>query len=821
MVKQLVISPEDVRRKETIELGTIQANAYDKTLGDELASGALTKGDAVRIYRDMVLIREFETMLDEIKRSGKYRGIAYVHQGPAHLSIGQEAAAVGEAFLLTGDDHIYGSHRSHGEILAKGLSAIHQLGDRALQTIMREYLGGDTLRVVEKEPATDVKDLAVNYLLYGLLAEIFARATGFNRGLGGSMHAFFPPFGIYPNNAIVGGSGDIAVGSALYKKTQRRPGITVANIGDASSGCGPVWEGLHFSTMGQYWTLWEPDYRGGLPIIFAFMDNFYGMGGQTSGETMGFRRLATIAAGLNQWNFHSETIDGNNPLAVIDAIRRKKAVIAAGEGPVLLDILTYRQSGHSPSDASSYRTREELDAWKAVDALQEFRGQLLAAKAADAAQLDAVCAQAGEKMQMACRLAVDLTISPRLAGDGIAEVMFSRAPEDPLPGVPADAVRKPLAQNGRVQQLAKKSRTGVDPATAEKLSESKAISFRDAIFEAVIHHAYHDDRLIIYGEENRDWDGAFAVYRGLTESLPYHRLFNAPISEGAIVGTAVGYAMEGGRPLVELMYCDFMGRAGDEIFNQLSKWQAMSAGVLRMPVVLRVSVGSKYGAQHSQDWSTMTAHIPGLKVVFPATPYDAKGLMHAALSGNDPVVFFESQRLYGITEWFQKDVPAGYYTVPFGLPEVKRSGNDVTILTIGSTLYRAVEAADRLQKEFGVSAELIDARSLVPFDYAPVLDSVRKTGRILLTSDACERGSYLHTLAANIQALAFDALDAPVAVVGAKNWITPAAEMEELFFPQPSWLLEAVHTQLRPLPDYRPRSDRSREAWLQQEREGV
>jgi len=821
MVKQLVISPEEVRRKETIELGTIQVNSYNKTLADELASGTLTKNDAVRIYRDMVLIREFETMLDEIKRSGKYRGIAYVHQGPAHLSIGQEAAAVGEAFLLTVDDHIYGSHRSHGEILAKGLSAIHRLGDRALQTIMREYLGGDTLRVVEKEPAKDVKDLAVNYLLYGLLAEIFARATGFNRGLGGSMHAFFPPLGIYPNNAIVGGSGDIAVGSALYKKTQKRPGITVANIGDASSGCGPVWEGIHFSTMGQYWTLWEPDYRGGLPIIFAFMDNFYGMGGQTSGETMGFRRLATIAAGLNQWNFHAETVDGNNPLAVIDAIRRKKAVIAAGEGPVLLDILTYRQSGHSPSDASSYRTREELDAWKAADALQEFRSQILAAKAADAAQLDAVCTQAAEKVQMACRLAVDLTISPRLAGDGIAKVMFSRAPEDPLPGVTADAVRKPLAQNVRVQQIAKKSRAGVDPATGEKLSESKAVSFRDAIFEAVIHHAYRDDRLIIYGEENRDWDGAFAVYRGLTESLPYHRLFNAPISEGAIVGTAVGYAMEGGRPLVELMYCDFMGRAGDEIFNQLSKWQAMSAGVLRMPVVLRVSVGSKYGAQHSQDWSAMTAHIPGLKVVFPATPYDAKGLMHAALSGNDPVVFFESQRVYGMTEWFQKDVPADYYTVPFGLPEVKRSGNDVTVLTIGSTLYRAVEAADRLQKEFGVSSELIDARSLVPFDYAPVLDSVRKTGRILLTSDACERGSYLHTLAANIQALAFDALDAPVAVVGAKNWITPAAEMEELFFPQPSWLLEAVHTQLRPLPGYRPRGDRSREAWLQQEREGV
>jgi len=369
MVKQLIISPAEVRQTDTLTLGTIPVNHYRRTLADELATGVLTPADALRLYRDMVLIREFETMLDEIKRQGKYRDVAYVHQGPAHLSIGQEAAAVGEAFLLTVDDHIFGSHRSHGEILAKGLAAIHQLNETDLQRIMESYLGGDTLRVVEKEPARDGKERAIHYLLYGLLAEIFARATGFNRGLGGSMHAFFPPFGIYPNNAIVGGSGDIAVGSALAKKTQRQPGITIANIGDASAGCGPVWEGMHFATMGQYWTLWEPAYRGGLPIIFAFMNNFYGMGGQTRGETMGFERLSTIAAGLNRWNFHAETVDGNNPLAVIDAIRRKKEVLAKGEGPVLLDIITYRQSGHSPSDASSYRTREELDAWKAVDAI--------------------------------------------------------------------------------------------------------------------------------------------------------------------------------------------------------------------------------------------------------------------------------------------------------------------------------------------------------------------------------------------------------------------------------------------------------------------
>ncbi len=821
MVKSLTIVPEEVRKHEVIDLGTIPVNAFRSTLAGELASGRLTAADALRIYRDMLLIREFEEMLGELKKLGSYKGIPYDHKGPAHLSVGQEAAAVGEAFLLDVESHIFGSHRSHGEIIAKGMSAIHRLPERSLTAIMEEYLGGEILRVIEREPAPSVKELAVDYLIYGLLAEVFGRATGFNRGLGGSMHAFFPPFGVYPNNALVGGSADIAVGSALHKKVQRRPGVAIANIGDASTGCGPVWEAMNFASMGQLWKLWEPEYRGGLPVIFAFMNNFYGMGGQTRGETMGFDRLATIGAGLNPFNLHAETVDGNNPLAVIDVMRRKLEVIAAGDGPVLLEIIAYRQSGHSPSDASAYRTREEVAMWKEIDPIREFRSQILEARAASEDELERVAEYPAVKMVKACRLAVDLEVSPRLGGADIARVMFSHRPEDDLPGLAHGDVLKPLQDNSRVQAIARKGRSGIDEKTGEKLGENKAVSFRDALFEAIIHHFYHDRRLIAYGEENRDWDGAFAVYRGMTESLPYHRLFNSPISEAAIVGTAVGYAMEGGRALVELMYCDFMGRAGDEIFNQLAKWQSMSAGVLKMPVVLRVSVGSKYGAQHSQDWSSMTAHIPGLKVVFPATPYDAKGLMASALKGNDPVVFFESQRVYGFTEWFQKDVPAGYYTIPIGLPDVKRTGKDVTILTIGSTLYRAVEAADRLAKEFSMSAEIIDARSLVPFDYGPVIESVKKTGRIVLASDACERGSFLHTLAANIQELAFDWLDAPVAVVGARNWITPSAEMEDLFFPGPAWILDAIHAHIVPLKGYKPETDRTAAARLRDHREGV
>jgi len=325
-----------------------------------------------------------------------------------------------------------------------------------------------------------------------------------------------------------------------------------------------------------------------------------------------------------------------------------------------------------------------------------------------------------------------------------------------------------------------------------------------------------------FGEENRDWGGAFGVYRGLTEALPYHRLFNTSISEGAIVGAGVGYALSGGRVVSELMYCDFMGRAGDEIFNQMSKWQAMSAGVLEMPLVLRVSVGSKYGAQHSQDWTSMVAHIPGLKVMFPATAYDAKGMLNLALHGTDPVVFFESQRLYSEPETLVAGgVPTGYYEVEMGEPVVRRTGKDLTLLTVGATLYRALEAADVLAEKYGLSVEVIDARFLNPLNYGPIVDSVKKTGKIVLASDASERGSFLHTMASNLTQLAFDYLDGPVAVVGARNWITPPAEMEEGFFPQKEWIIDTIHERILPLPGHEPSTRHGTDVIMERNRLGV
>ena len=248
----------------------------------------------------------------------------------------------------------------------------------------------------------------------------------------------------------------------------------------------------------------------------------------------------------------------------------------------------------------------------------------------------------------------------------------------------------------------------------------------------------------------------------------------------------------------------------------------MSAGILKMPIVLRVSVGSKYGAQHSQDWTALTAHIPGLKVVFPATPYDAKGLMTAALNGTDPVIFFESQRIYDKGEEFHEGgVPEGTYEIRIGEPDIKKPGKDITILTIGAVLYRALEAAKILEEKYGISAEVIDARSIVPFDYDKVIESVKKTGKIVLVGDACERGSVMRDMASNIAEFAFDYLDAPPVVVASRNWITPAHELEKYFFPQADTIIDAIHEKIMPIAGYIPTHNFTTIEKMRRSKEGV
>ena len=209
-------------------------------------------------------------------------------------------------------------------------------------------------------------------------------------------------------------------------------------------------------------------------------------------------------------------------------------------------------------------------------------------------------------------------------------------------------------------------------------------------------------------------------------------------------------------------------------------------------------------------------------MVYPVTPYDAKGMMNAALAGTDPVLFFESQKLYDIGETFQTaGVPEAYYEIELGLPSVKRTGADLTMVTFGPALYTAIAAADELRDHFDLSTEVIDLRSANPLDYGLLVELVRKTGKVLLVSDAVERGGVMQTVASTLTQLCFDDLDAPPVVVGSRNWITPAPELEEMFFPQPAWLLDAVHEQILPLPGYRPAGNRTRGELLRRARLGV
>ncbi len=819
MTKSLYVHPQNWFKPGFIKFKDIPVCQYKKTAAEE--KKLFTKEDFKNIYHDMLVCHQFETIINEIKLQGKYEGIEYKHPGPAHLSLGQECTAVGAAYCLDVDDFTFGSHRSHSEILAKSLSAIHKLDDARLQKIMEDFFGGATLKVVQAHcKCNTVKELAQFFLIYGAYSEIFARTTGFNKGWGGSMHCFFTPFGIYPNNAIVGGPGAIAPGPALCKLVNDRKGIGLCNSGDASFGCGPVWEGMLFSAMGQFRTLWKEKGYKGLPILFNCSDNAYGMGGQTAssetkdflGETMGYGQLARIGAGIDPEEMHAERVNGYDPLAIIDAMKRQKALLLDGKGPALLDVATYRTSGHSPSDASSYREKDELDEWKEFDAIAHFAKKLVDYKLFSETELEAIRTDVHDMTVEMFKLAINPEVSPYESMDSmfIENVMFSNKKLESC-----DESRKgdadflqPLAENAQYKKIQGKKRWYADEA-GKPYSKMLVYNICDAVFEAMTNRFQKDPTMVAFGEDNRDWGGAYACYRGLTELLPYHRFFNAPISEAAIIGAAVGYAMAGGRAVAEIMYCDFIGRCGDELFNQLSKWQAMSGGILKMPVVVRISVGFKYGAQHSQDWSSIFTHIPGLKVIYPVTPYDAKGLLNAALAGTDPVICLESQQCYARGEMFhQGGVPEGYYEIPIGEPDVKKAGKDLTIITFGPALYKALDAAKQLE-QYGIDAEVIDLRAVNPLNYDKLIESVKKTGKAIMVNEAVERGNVMQNIAANLTQFCFDYLDAPIPVVGSRNWVSPAAELEAKFFPQVGWILDTIHERIMPLKGYTPTINRS------------
>jgi 2-oxoisovalerate dehydrogenase E1 component len=743
-----------------IDCGRIPAYRYNGTLQAQLQAGTLSPAEAVAILEDMLVIREMEEMIVKL-RSGAYDPIRdFNYRGPTHVSVGQEGTAAGACCALQLPDNITSTHRGHGESLAKGTVAIRQMTDEQLR------------RRVPNCPSSRHEDLvqaALEHHVYRTICELFGKDDGYCRGRGGSMHIADFTVGHLGANAIVGGGVPIATGAALANRYLQRGNVVCCFAGDGASANGVVLESLNFAAQAQFTNHLASGRKYGLPIIFLVCNNHYGMTHRSDDEVMGVDHIARRPAGFADNNMHSEIVNGMNVLAVRDAVLRAAQLCRDGNGPVFLDVNCYRYWGHSLSDPrNEYRTKEEEASWKAMDPIAAFKQELLEAKVLDAPALAAVEKRVADRNASAARRAA------AAADPDARDVLTFMYTDTKCETVPPEFAKVELA--------------GPLPEIKRVNGE---LTYKDALKEALVEEMARDKRVIFFGEDVADYGGAFKVTKGLLEAFGRDRVFNTPISEACICGAGCGAAMNGLRPVVELMYFDFALMSSDQISNQAAKWHYMSGAQTEVPLVIRASAGAGkgYGGQHSQTLESIFCHIPGLYVVYPATPADAKGLLKSAIRDNNPVLFVESQALYSL----KGPVPQGEYLVPLGVAEIKREGADITFVAWGPLVHDCLKAAEKLKTEKNVSAEVIDLRSLVPLDMDAVLRSVQKTGRCVVASQAIHIGSYTGEIASTISDAAFDYLDAPVKRVGAKNGIAPQSHiLEAAFLPNVDDILAAA-----------------------------
>ncbi len=750
-------------KKRTIKLKSISAYQYDKGIADELKAETVSKAELMEMYESMLVIREFEEMILKC-RTGAYEIISdYDYRGPTHLSIGQEATAAGTCSVLSITDMITSTHRGHGDSIAKGFHAIKRMNEKELKERCPEFskLTGEQLREAVMEDH-----------VYRTIAELFGKETGYGRGRGGGMHIADFRVGHLGANAIVGGGIPIATGASMICRIdeEMRDNVVCSFAGDGAYANGVVLESLNWAAQEQF-TGDMARTKYGLPIIYLIINNHFGMTGRADGEVNGLDYLARRAAGFANNNMHAEVVNGMDVLAVRDAVARAKEILLKGEGPVLLELDTYRYYGHSLSDPrNEYRTREEEARWKEVDPVDVFRAELKKAEVFTEKQLKDIELKVAGRNARAARRAAD-------APDPVAEDVIKHMYTDSVCDVVPEQYSKPEIY----QDL-----------PLIKRREGSVTTYRDAIKEGIMEEMLRDQRVIFFGEDVADYGGAFKLSKGFLESFGRDRVFNTPISEACICGNAVGMAMCGYRPVAELMYMDFALMASDQISNQAAKWHYMTGASTTVPMVVRCSVGGGkgYGGQHSQSLESMFAHIPGLYVAYPSNAYDAKGLIKTAIRDDNPVMFVEGQLLYNERGF----VPEEEYTIPFGEANIVREGSDITFVVWGPAVSDAVKAAEVLEAE-GISVEIIDPRTLVPFDWKTVFESVRKTGRCMAISQCVDIGSFTGEIVSQVTAHCFDYLDAPVLKIGAKNGIAPQAyTLEAAFLPTIDDMLNAARS---------------------------
>lgn len=546
-----------------------------------------------------------------------------------------------------------------------------------------------------------------------LMAELLGRQTGVSHGRGGSMHLFAPERGMMGTSGIVGPCILQACGAGYSFKILKTDQVAVAFFGDGAVNNGAFHEGLN---MASIWNL---------PVLFVCENNRFA----TEVPFEYSSGIPDVGRRAENYGLVGHELDGND---VVEIYRVAGAAIDSARqrgGATLLECKTYRTRAHSEGMADfTYRTKADVESWKAKCPIDRLRQNMVAEKMASDSELNAIT---DEIKQQAVEAMSRAESAPWPDPESAATHVYCESPTPPASPV----------------------RNTCDPA------EKRELTYIKATHEALGEEMAKNPKIFVMGEGSGQRGGNFATTLGLYDLYGPDRLCDTPICERGFVGLGCGAAMTGTRPVIDFIFADFILDSVGELVNQIPKMQYMSNGRLKMPILLRgcIGIGHSASTHHSGSYYPMYAHFPGLRVVVPSTPYDAKGLMKRALNCDDPVLFMEHRELLAVTG----PVPEEEYEIEFGKASIVRNGTDITVVALALMVSRALEASEKLAAD-GISVELIDPRTISPLDTETILRSVKKTGRLLIvdeTYEPCNLGSYI---AAQVVDLGFDDLDAPI-----------------------------------------------------------
>ena len=627
-------------------------------------------------------------------------------KGTAHSYVGQEAVAAGVCASLGPEDFMASHHRGHGHCIAKGARL----------------------------------DL--------MMAELMGRESGYCQGLGGSMHIADLGLNILGANGIVGAAMPLSTGAGLAARLDGSGRVAVAFFGDGASNQGVFHESLNLASV------WK------LPIVFVCENNQYALSTSYRDTTS----VDQVAERASAYGIPGRTIDGNDVVEVYETVREAVERARAGEGPTLIEAMTYRWGGHSMrANIRDPRSDEEYTSWMERDPVQRAERELRDVEIADEADLEAIGAEVVSELDEAVEFG-------RAAGQPETDVLHAAV------YAPHEAFEEPGLANGNG-------------------ANGRALGFVDAINEALHQEMESDPRVVVMGEDVAATGGIFGATKGLLEKYGEDRVRDTPISEAGFVGCGIGAAIAGLRPVVEIQIFDFVALTMDMLVNQAAKFRFMLGGKNTVPVVIRGPQGGgiRLAAQHSQSLEAWFTHVPGLVVVAPSSPYEAKGLLTAAIRDSNPVIFLEAKLQYLEPPG---PVPEEPYAIPLGKAAVKREGTDVTVVATMAMVPRALAAAESLARQ-GHSVEVIDPRTLKPLDEETLLGSLRKTRKLVIAHEACLTGGFGAEVAAVVAEKGFDWLDAPVARVAALDTPMPYNEaLERAVIPSQQRIADAIRETL-------------------------